>query len=102
MQAARKLDLGQYPHDPSPFFSLGQPSKLRTRTLSGLRRTLILWAAQSKPGLVRAACETCATYAAMGHALASWPLLAPTPQVGRLIACFAPHARPASRRARTT
>jgi hypothetical protein len=115
LQGARKLDPRQYPYNPRPPF-LGQYVKLRTRTPSGLRRTLILWiavlgvlsapvaetvhefthlrAAHSKQGMVRAACATCAAYAAMGHALTRWPLLEPAPQASEPGDGFTPHAAP--------
>jgi hypothetical protein len=94
------------------------------RNASGLRRTLIAWAAllgvlaapvaetvhqfthlraaestaQGKKGGDGAACETCAAYAAMGHALSPWPWLEATPQASEPVPGFTPHARPAARR----
>lgn|GEM_PF-2359991 len=92
--------------------------------LAGMRRTLIAWAAlagllaapvaetlhefqhersassdtQKKPGSVKPACEICAAFAAMGHALAPRPAFEATRQASQARIAFAPLGQPGGRR----
>jgi hypothetical protein len=92
--------------------------------MMSLRRTLIAWAAllgllvapvaetvheftharpaqgdaQKKHGGVKPACEICAAFAAMGHALWTRPTFEATRQASQPVAAFTPFVRPAGRR----
>ncbi len=92
--------------------------------LAGLRRTLLAWIAlaglvtapaaetlhefqharpassdtQKKPGTVKPACEICAAFAAMGHALSPRPAFEATRQASQPRIAFTPLSRPAGRR----
>jgi hypothetical protein len=92
--------------------------------LAGLRRTLIAWAAlagllaapvaetlheftharpassdtQKKPGAVKPACEICAAFAAMGHALSTRPTFEVTRQASQPRIAFTPLSRPTGQR----